>query len=412
MWERIKRIDKKVWLIVGAVLILILAITGWIIYDIAENQRIDAEAITWKPELTASFGESVKVSDFLENLNGELVEDITIDTSQLGEITVSFEYINIKHKRRQRELTIQVVDATAPTIYGGKLYSVPVNYAGKLTDLMLSGDDLDDQPQREIAGNYDLTVPGDYAVEYVVTDDYNNTARQNFTLRVYEPQPNPPQPPVATEKLPLSQVITQHKTTQTKIGIDVSSWQGEIDWPAVKAAGVEFAFIRVGYQVNYDTEYILDKYFQANLTGASQAGLPIGVYFYSYANTTTEAQRQAEWIIAQLGDTPVELGIAFDWEDWADFNNAKMSFRTINQVAKAFLDTAAARGYQGVLYSSKNYLERIWQPEVFPEYPIWLAQYYHRVTYDGKYWLWQLSSSGQVPGIYGDVDLDIMYLEK
>ena len=86
-----------------------------------------------------------------------------------------------------------------------------------------------------------------------------------------------------------------------------------------------------------------------------------------------------------------------------------MSLYTINKVATTFLDTLESFGYNGVLYSSKVYLERIWQPN---NYPVWLAQYYDRVTYDGDYWIWQMSNTGQVTGINGDVDLNIMYLDK
>ncbi len=85
-----------------------------------------------------------------------------------------------------------------------------------------------------------------------------------------------------------------------------------------------------------------------------------------------------------------------------------MSFRTLNQVANAYLDTVSTAGYHGSLYGSKNYMTNIWKPE---KYPVWLAQYYDFVTYEGDYWIWQMSSSGRVPGINGDVDLDIMYLE-
>ncbi len=211
------------------------------------------------------------------------------------------------------------------------------------------------------------------------------------------------------QKLPLKEVVQKHKTSTTKIGVDVSQWQGKIDWPAVKDAGIEFAFIRLGYQTKFNSEYTLDPFFHQNVQAAQAAGLPIGIYFYSYADTVEQAKDQAEWIAEQISDYNIELGVAFDWESWSEFNIANMSLYTINKVATTFLDTLESFGYNGVLYSSKVYLERIWQPN---NYPVWLAQYYDRVTYDGDYWIWQMSNTGQVTGINGDVDLNIMYLDK
>lgn len=406
-WHKLRQ--PRVWL---PCLVLALALGGSIalgIYlDYQEDQRIDAAAVTFATDLTIEYGQPAQVSDFLAQLNGELVDDSSINTTTLGPQEVTFEYVNIRNKKRQRTFTIEVVDRTAPEIFGGNVYTVYVDYAGDLTNLMLSGDDLDDHPQREILGDYDLSKTGSYNVEYSITDASGNTAKHSFTLNVVQPDPDAVTPTYIADKLPLSEVISEHKTPRTKIGIDVSAWQGEIDWPQVKAAGVEFAFIRLGYQVEYGGEYYLDRYFEQNIQNATAAGLPVGVYFYSFADSVAEARRQAAWITEQLQDYPVELGVAFDWENWSDFNNAGMGFHTINQVAEAFLRAVESHGYPSLLYSSKNYLELIWQPDLAE---VWLAQYYDCVTYDGKYKFWQLSSSGQVSGIYGDVDLDIMYLE-
>lgn len=338
------------------------------------------------------------------------MDDFAISTDTLGQQEVTFEYINIKNRRRKYHFTITVADVLPPRIYGQDSYTVTRGYQGNLTDLMLSGDDLDDHPIREIIGEYNTNQVGSYALEYRITDASGNSTSRPFTLRVVNPQPSTSNPSTSTSQpsagLALADVIQEYKTPQTKIGIDVSNWQGQIDWPAVKAAGVEFAFIRVGYQDGYDGEYILDQSFAANISGATAAGLPVGVYFYSYANNEEQAIAQANWIHAQIQAYPVELGVVFDWEDWKNFNQAGMSFYTLNQVAQTFLDTAANHDYRGTLYGSKYYLDQFWQPNA----PVWLAQYYDYATYTGDYWVWQLSDSGRVPGINGYVDLDVMYL--
>lgn len=379
----------------------------WFYLDYEETKRFDATAVTLKNDLKTSFNQPAKVSDFIANLNGELVEDPAIDTKVLGTQTINFDYINPKNKRRTAGFTIEVVDDVAPLIYGNSIYTVPLGYDGDLTDLMMSGDNLDDQPRREIRGNYDLNKVWNYQLEYVVTDASGNQSKKPFTLKVVRPNnDNSANVNTSSTSVHFSTVKAQHKTDSTKIGIDVSAWQGEINWPAVKAAGVEFVMIRIGYQVGYDGKYVLDKYFTANIEGALAVGLPVGVYFYSYANSIEEAENQAHWVIDQVADYELELGIAFDWENWHYFNQAGVSFYTLNRTAEAFINTVEAAGYHGILYGSKNYLTLIWDLDL-PK--TWLAQYYLEPTYEGQFFMWQLTSSGRVDGISGNVDLDIMY---
>lgn len=402
---------KTTGIILATVAVLLLAgsiLAGYFIHEATENRRLDAESVVLRDNLTVEFGSSAKVSDFLSSLNGELVDDFTIETNQLGTQTVSFEYINIKHKKRHYEFAINVVDTTAPMIYGRSSYAVDLGSEIDLTDLILSGDNVDDHPHREVRGTYNLHKTGNYPLEYIISDMSGNQATHQFTLQVVKPTPSDNQNPSPASSTNLSDIIHNHKTTQTKIGIDVSKWQGEIDWPAVKAAGVEFAFIRVGYQYEYDGEYVLDPYFQTNLAAANAINLPVGAYFYSYAHTPEQAAQQAQWVIEQLQPYQAELGVAFDWESWSEFNQAGMSFYTINQAARNFIQTVETAGYPGLLYSSKNYLERIWEPASLQ---VWLAQYYDYPTYDGEFSIWQLSNTGRVPGIDGDVDLNIMYLD-
>ena len=164
----------------------------------------------------------------------------------------------------------------------------------------------------------------------------------------------------------------------------------------------------MGYQIGYDGENVIDPYFEATLNGATAAGLPVGVYYYSYAQNTTQAKTQAEWVLEQLHGHKLELGIAFDWESWADFNELGMSFYTTNQVANTFLNRVAEAGYSTLLYGSKYYLEQIWQPG---KRPVWLAQYYDYATYEDPYEIWQMTDNGKVPGIDGGVDINIKYTE-
>lgn len=399
-------------IIIVLIIIIIVAVIGlciWSYIDEQENKRIDAEAITLKENLTIEFGKKVKVSDFIENLNGSLVSDNEIDTEKLGDIEVKFEFINIKNKKRTATFTIKTIDKNAPKIFSGTSYTVKVGYNKNLTDVLLSGDDIDDNPARKIVGQYDFNTVGDYKLTYVVTDSSGNETKKDFTLHVIE-EPTTPQPPTPPkEPTYFDDILDNYKTEKTKIGIDVSKWQGEIDWEKVKNAGAEFAIIRVGYQTDYDGENVVDPYFVANIEGAKRVGLPVGIYYYSYSKNIDQAKEQANWVKEQLKDYEIDLPIAFDWESWNSFNKAGMSFYTINKSANVFLDTLVENGYKGMLYGSKTYLEKIWYPT---EHDTWLAHYTSKTTYQGKYFLWQMCDTGRIDGINGNVDIDIMYVDK
>lgn len=408
--------SKKPFIITAIVIVILalIALTVFLVCDHLENERLDAESVLLKSDLTVEFGSELKVSDCIASLQGELVDDFAINTEKLGEQEIAFEYINVKNRKRPSKFTINVVDTVKPSVFGGDNYTLYTGYDGELTDLMLSVDNLDDRPTREIRGKYNLKKPGTYALEYVITDASGNQTVKPFALTIVDPPENPSDPPSdVAERIPISRIIRLHKTDQTRIGIDVSQWQGEIDWKKVKDTGVEFAMLRVGYQYGFGGENVLDPYFKANLDGAKSNHIPVGVYYYSYAKTPDEAKSQAEWILKMLGNTELELGVAFDWENWASFNSAKMSIYTINKTAETFFSVVRDAEYKPVLYSSKNYLDLIWQPEKlaekFDDLNIWLAQYHDYVTYRGSYQIWQMTDSGTVPGIEGPVDLDIMY---
>ena len=392
--------------IIFVAIVLIIGVGVWFYKEHQENMRIDAEAVTLKGDLTVEFGKKVKVSDFIQNLNGTLIDDYEIDTEKIEDVKVSFDYINIKNKKRKFEYTIKVIDVNSPQIFIGNSFTVQVGYNKKLTDVLFSGDDIDDNPTREVLGEYDFNTPGSYNLTYVVTDASGNQTKKDFVLYVKEKIDNVVN---QTKKLDIQDVLNNYKTENTKIGIDVSKWQKDIDWQEVKDSGIEFAIIRIGYQTDYDGDYVLDPYFVSNIEGVKAVGLPVGIYFYSYAKNIDQAVDQANWVKENLKDYKIELPIAFDWESWNSFNGTGMSFYKINKVANAFLDTLEENGYKGLLYSSKSYLENIWYPT---KHATWLAQYNSVATYEGEYSIWQMSSLGKVNGINGDVDIDIMYLDK
>jgi len=165
--------------------------------------------------------------------------------------------------------------------------------------------------------------------------------------------------------------------------------------------------MRIGVQTKQNGELSIDPYFEQNIKNAKSAGLKVGVYLYSIATNSKEAIEHANWVIKTLDNRKLDLPIVFDWENWSKWNTYKMSFYEINDIANKFMETVTKYGYEGMLYSSKYYLENIWTNEY--DYPVWLAHYTSKTSYKGNYMMWQLSNTGRIDGIYGDVDINVMY---
>ena len=403
---------KNKTIILTIVIVVLLIVIGFTIYkiiDIKKEKEEDAVALTLNENLTTEFLSDVHVSDFIKDLQGELINNDKITTEKLGKVSVTFNYKSIRNKNKTKSFEIEVVDTKKPVIYMNSVMTVVKGYNKKLTDTILAGDDCDSNPTRTIEGEYDVNKVGTYKLKYVIKDASGNEASQNFTLKVIEGSKGGGSTTSTnnnTNKKQFSDCIEKYKNENTEIGIDVSKWQGEIDWQKVKNAGAEFAFIRIGYQDGFDGECKEDEYFTRNIEGAKNAGIKVGGYFYSYAKTTKEAKEQAEWVINELSSYEVDLPIAFDWESWTSFGKCKMSFYDLNNNAKTFIKTLNDNGYKGSLYSSKNYLQTMWYSEQYDN--VWLAHYTSQTDYEGNYQVWQMCDIGRIDGINGAVDIDIM----
>lgn len=359
-----------------------------------------------KEDTTASFYSSKKVSDYIENINGTIIDDFLIDTTELGTKEVQFEYINDDGITIPYSYTINVIDDVPPQVWLNSTKSITTEYDGNLLDDITCADNLDDNPSCEIIGKYNTKVVGNYDLVFKAVDNSGNETIKEFTLKVKEPTKKSSSSSTTKSRTLFSDVIKNYKTSNTKIGIDVSSWQGDIDYEAVKKAGVEFVFIRVGSTRGINGEYFVDKKFQRNIEGFNKVGIPVGIYFYSYANSTSSAIKDANWVIEQIKDYKVDLPVVYDWESWSFYNEFNQSFYSLTKSAKAYLDTVNKAGYEGMLYSSKSYLEKVW---FNTGYDVWLAHYTEQTSYKGDYKYWQLCSNGKVDGISGNVDINIYY---
>ncbi len=362
--------------------------------------------VTLKDALEVEVYSKAKVSDFLEEINGTLVKDESIDTTKVGKQEITFHFINEENLKVPYTFTITVMDNTPPTIRLGRNYSVPKNYEGSIEEDIFCGDNYDDDPSCTIEGEYDVTTVGSYALTYVAKDSNENETTQDFILNVYEPSSSSKEGSSTPSYTDFNEVVATYKNDNTKIGIDVSHWQGDIDFEKVKDAGVEFVFIRVGTSNGIGGDYILDRKFKQNIEGFLEADIPVGIYYYSYANSVKQAKKDAEWVLKQIKDYDITLPIAFDWESWGSFQEFNLSFYHLTEVATTFLEEIEKEGYEGMLYSSKTYLESIWYET---PYQTWLAHYTDETNYQKDYKVWQLCNDGQVEGIEGAVDINVMY---
>lgn len=333
-------------------------------------------------------------------------ENKLLNTKKVDKMSYTIEYIYNK-KTYEYDLIYNVVDTEAPRYFGGTNKTVLTNYEGELCDLVMYGDNYDNNPTCIIEGHFDLTKVGTYKIIYNISDSSNNTTKINVTLNVIEKKKSSSSSSSSTKKTEFSDILKEYKKENVEVGIDVSKWQGEINFEKVKEAGASFVMIRIGVQTKQNGELTIDPYYKQNIKSAKEAGLKVGVYLYSIATSSKEAIEHANWVIDTLDNEKLDLPIVFDWENWSKWNTYNMSFYDINDIANKFIEAVIKKGYKGMIYSSKYYLENIWTNKY--NYPVWLAHYTSKTNYNGDYMMWQLSNTGRIDGISGDVDINILY---
>lgn len=192
-------------------------------------------------------------------------------------------------------------------------------------------------------------------------------------------------------------------------GIDVSAFQGKIDWQKVSDSGIRFAMIRLGYR-GYGQKGTLveDEYVDANLKGAKEAGLFVGAYFFSQANNLAEVDEEIEFMLEILGDTHLDMPIVFDWEYISDTaRTANMDARTLTDLTLHFCQEMESRGYKPMVYFNWHQANNLMYLNELEDYPFWLALYTDRMNYPFHVEMWQYTAKGRVPGIQGDVDINV-----
>ena len=196
-----------------------------------------------------------------------------------------------------------------------------------------------------------------------------------------------------------------------RLGIDVSDHQLQIDWPQVADAGVEFAFVRIGYRGYTQGQIYADESAAANLTGAKAAGLDVGAYFYSQALNEQEAAEEAAFCIELLKEYEIDLPVVFDWEYVStDARTGAMDAATLTACAKAFCEAIEAAGYEAMIYANPDISRNMLDMFQLQDYSFWLAMYSDTMNYRDKVDYWQYTCTGTVPGIETNVDINLQLI--
>jgi len=199
---------------------------------------------------------------------------------------------------------------------------------------------------------------------------------------------------------------------KSTIGIDVSTFQGTIDWDKVKTEKLDFAMIRIGYRGSSEGTIQADDMYKTNLKGAKSAGLKVGVYFFSQANTTDEAVEEAKYVIRHIRGRGITYPVVFDMEYMENDRISNLTDKERTQIADAFCTIIKNNGYTPMIYGNQKWLLRDINLSFLTKYYTWLAHYSDTTNYPYTYKMWQYSDSGKISGIKNHADLDICYIKK
>ena len=198
----------------------------------------------------------------------------------------------------------------------------------------------------------------------------------------------------------------------TRLGVDVSFYQGEIDWEAVAADGVEFAMIRCGYRGSESGTIVVDEQFENNIEGALAAGLDVGVYFFSQSTGAIEAAEEANFVLDLISGYDITMPVAFDWEPLEGSRAEDIDRSELTASAVVFCEMVKDAGYTPCvyLYRYTGYYE--YMMERLADYELWVGALGSWPDFYYRHMLWQFSMTGRVEGIDADVDLDYQFIPR
>lgn len=392
---------KKIFIMISLFIII-----GFLAYLLIDNMLLLDNSVVKDKKFVLEVHKKEKLSNVLK-LEEKILDDRELFYEEIGEKKISFIYLNKNKKKRKAEIKLNIVDTIKPLVFGANYFKSYQGVKKDFTKNFLILDNYDREVKKVVENDIDFDKLGKYKLILKATDNSNNITIKEFTVEVIEKPKDNKETSKTVKRVGVKyeDIYTEYKNNKTKIGIDISKWQGNVDFQKLKEANVEFVMIRLGYQTGFGKEIVLDKYYEQNIKLANKYGIKAGVYFYSYAKNTNDAKKQAEFVKKHIKNYKIDMPIAFDFEDWKNIELAKLSIYDINKNAKTFLDEIKKDGYQVLNYGSKYYLENIWDID----YPTWLAHYTGKTNYSKDYKMWQLTENGLISGVQGFVDVNVLY---
>lgn len=407
--EPVKKKKSKTLLIVLIVIALLLAAIGGLAAYSYKTAKDSISLTLTDNDFKVEFGEEHAAMDYVAEAEGEVTPSAkTLDTSSIGDKEIVYTVVKpvfggILKPSGEYTLRYSVVDTVAPMmIHSGDGAVVERGTEFDLDTVVAYGDNADPEPDVKVDGEVDMSKNGSYPLHVTVTDASGNKTACDLTVEVADSVPTYEDD---RDRTGFADFVKTYKGEGKTFGIDVSEWQNDIDFEAVKKAGCEFVIIRVGY--NLEGKFNYDSKFEENFKNAKAAGLKVGLYMFSYDNSAETLTAAADEVIKKLDGETLDLPIAFDWEDFAAFQTYKMSFYDLNKLYDVFAKEMKSAGYDTMLYGNLISLNNVWADK--DTRPIWLAQYADKPDYKGPYMMWQASDTGRIDGIDGDVDMDILY---
>lgn len=385
-------------------------------YGADKEQTQLQESGQTRPEQVVQTGQiGDDLSDFLsdnsffdEEIN-PVLEELKNQTNRLSLVLTSVE----------KDLRIQIVDVEGKPVEGESFY-VSLEGFGEFKDLdrdgvIYIGDLASGEYFVELLPQEGYKVPLNETrvrvkdkVEYVAIDDISLLIKTEEEVDAEAEDSRERDAHSDVDKSEISELQTT--VGKSKAGINVSKWNGEIDWDKVKNAGVEFAIIRAGYRGSVSGSLVKDPCFEANMRGAAAAGIPAGVYFFSQAVNEVEAVEEASMVVELLRQYKVEFPVFIDAAGAGGNGRADgLDVETGTLVCEAFCRTIENAGYTAGVYGSRNWYNNRLDTKRLEKYFIWLAEYRSVPLYQGYYRMWQYTSKGKIDGIDGNVDLNICY---
>lgn len=360
-----------------------------------------------------------------EDLRGFLQDDTFFDEEKESfdwEDYLKMDRLSMVVTSIEKDLRIQVVDVLGELVTGESIF-VTLEDVGEYKDLDQDGviyiADLE-------PGDYNVSlnplegysVPENSTrikvkerVEYVAIDDISLLIKTEDEIDV---EKEDSKENGALDDSDSTEIKKHHTTDSTcQLGIDVSKWNGDIDWDKVKDDGIEFAMIRCGYRGSVTGALVEDPNFMKNIRGAKAAGLKVGIYFFTQATNEIEAVEEASMVVALCDGYEIDYPIVIDTEGAGGNGRADaLDVETRTNICKAFCETIENAGYEAGVYASRSWYNQNLEVSKLDDYRIWLAEYRSTPLYSGYYDMWQYTSKGSVDGIAGNVDLNISYMGK